>query len=276
MSTKTRTAGGAVLLALIGIALIAFACDDDSTAPTTQGPNIPPLTTFAIDFSAFPDTAGAAAKLADVQSFDNWGWSRVNVFVWNVVITVHAVVPVAAYVEAFNHIPQQQEDGSWVWTYDVIVGNDTVTAELHAGTNAEGLDWEMYLSKSGEFTNFLWYAGQHDLLYTQGTWTLYKNPADPVQFVAIEWHRNLVDSTADIKYTNIEPGSAGNGGYITYGTTTDLTYDAFYDIFIAEQEHYIDIEWNLDTHIGRVLDSTHFEDAAWHCWDEHLEDVACD
>ena len=262
-----------LLIVLIAAGLFVAACDDDTTEPADQGPDIPPLSTFLMNFDNFPDTSSTAGL--DVQSYDNWGWSALNVAVWNLVIAVHGVVPVAAYVESFNHVPQQQEDGSWVWTYNVTSGTDTYTAELHCSTDAEGLNWEMYLSKEGEFTDFLWFEGQNNLLYTHGTWTLYKEPDDPVEFIGIEWHRNLSDGTADIRYTNIESGAPGEGGYISYGTTTDVDYDAFYEIYIIEQQHNIDIEWNLATHPGRVMDETHFEDTLWHCWDENLEDIDC-
>jgi len=221
----------------------------------------------------FPDTG---ATITTTLTRNNWALARINVFVWNLLILVNAAIPVAAYAESFQHIPQQQEDGSWVWTYDVTVGDSTYTAELNASTNSEGLTWEMYLSNAESFTEFLWYSGQHDLLYTHGTWTLYKNPADPVELVGIEWHRSLTNSTADIKYINIEEGGDEYGGFIQYGITDDTSYDAFYDIFIASQERPIDIEWNLDSYIGHIRDEMTYEDTLWHCWDETLSDVACE
>ncbi len=193
-------------------------------------------------------------------------------------ITVHAVVPLAAYAGAFNHTPVRQEDGSWLWTCTVGVGTNNYTAELFAGTDVEGINWQMYLSKSGEnaFTDFLWYEGEHDLLMTEGTWTLYKSPTDTVEYIGITWHRNPTTETGDIKYTNIEPGGSEYGGLITYGTTIDTVYDAYYDVFMAGDEHYIDIDWNITSQAGRVLDSTHFEDDQWHCWDEDLSDTSCE
>jgi hypothetical protein len=264
--------GGLILLTALTFIL---ACGKDSTEPENQGPDIPPLSTFLIDFSAFPHGDTTLAKPADIFTYVNWGYAALNVWVWNAVITAHAVVPVAAYVESFNHTPQQQEDGSWVWSYSFQVGEDTYTAELHASTDSLGINWEMYLSKAGDFTDFLWYSGQHNLLYTEGTWTLYKEPSDPVEYVGVEWQRNLTNNTANITYTNIEEGSAGYGGYITYGTTTDPDYDAFYDIYIIETEHGIDIAWNLDSRAGQVYDEIYFEDTQWHCWDETLSDAEC-
>jgi hypothetical protein len=262
-----------LLIVPIAAIVIIFACSKDSTEPVSQGPDIPPISTFMMDFSTFPDTA---ATINATLTRNNWALARLNVFVWNVVILVHAAIPVAAYAASFQHIPVQQEDGSWVWSYDVVVGDSTYTAELHASTDSEGLNWEMYLSNAESFNDFLWYEGQHNLLYTHGTWTLYKDPNNPVEFVDIEWHRSLTDSTADIKYTNVEEGGDGYGGFIQYGITNDTPYDAFYNIYIAEQERPIDIEWNLDSFIGRIRDEWTYDDTLWHCWDETLDDVACE
>lgn len=258
-----------LLIILAAAFVFMFACNKDTTEPE-QGPDIPPISTFVMDFSTFPDT-GASLTLTR----NNWQLARLNAFFWNVVILVHAAIPVAAYAESFQHTPEQQEDGSWVWSYDVVVGDSTYTAELHAATDTEGINWEMYLSNAESFTDFLWYSGQHNLLCTEGTWTLYKNPAEPVEFVDIEWHRSLTNSTADIKYTNVEEGD-DYGGFIQYGITDDTPYDAFYDIFIASQERNIDINWNLDSHIGRIRDEMFYEDSLWHCWDETLSDVECE
>ena len=276
MKSVRKSTWQILLLTLIGVVIFMIACEKDPTEPA-DSPVIPPISTFLLDLSAFPDTnTTLITKTTDTQTNGNWGWSYLNAFLWNAVIVVHAAIPVAAYVEAFNHIPEEQEDGSWLWTYDVTVGSAVYTAKLYASTDSEGFNWDMYLSKAGDFTDFHWYTGQHNLLYTEGTWTLYKDPDNPVEFIDIVWHRNLQDSTADIKYINVEPETPGNGGYIFYGTVVDTTYDAFYDLFFANLDHYIDIEWNLDEHYGRVLDSLYFEDALWHCWDENLEDIDCE
>ncbi len=265
-----------LLIAISIIIVFTLACEKDPTEPDVEGPDIPPISTFLMDFNALPDTAATLAKPASTLTIDNWLHARLTVFVWNVVVLVHAAVPVAAYAASFQHTPEQQEDGSWVWSYSVDVGDSTYNAELHASTDAEGINWEMYLSLVDGFTDFLWFEGQHNLLYTEGTWTLHKDPDDPAEFVDIEWHRSLTSDVADIKYTNVEVGTDGYDGFIFYGITDETPYDAFYDIFNAAEERNTDIEWNLDTFVGRVRDEMRFEDTLWHCWDETLNDVDCE
>lgn len=113
-------------------------------------------------------------------------------------------------------------------------------------------------------------------MLTEGTWTLNRSPEDPEPFIGIEWERSPESDTGTIRYTNIVPGGPENGGYIFLGTTTDTPYDAFYDIYNKGKDNHTDIQWNRTTQAGQIRDPLHFEDEAWHCWDEELADVDCE
>jgi hypothetical protein len=52
-------------------------------------------------------------------------------------------------------------------------------------------------------------------------------------------------------------------------------YDAFYDIYGAEEDRLLETEWNRDAQAGRVRDEVFFGDADWRCWDETLQDIDC-
>jgi hypothetical protein len=266
-----------LILVLLSTAII-MNCSKKSTEPEENAPEIPSQSTFLIDFNAFPDTSPPSPRLnapmSETQSHENWGWSAFNVLVWNTALTVTLAIPVAAFVQSFNNEPEFR-DGSWVWAYSFSVGGIQHSAELHATMVSEGVNWEMFISKQGVYQNFLWFSGFSNLPLTEGTWTLNKNPNEPVPFMGIEWHRNLQQSTADIKYTNIVPGGAENGGYISYGSTTGGEYDRFYDIFNKGLDNHTDIEWDHTTKEGRVMDAHHFQDSQWHCWNGLLEDITC-
>jgi hypothetical protein len=268
------------LCALAVATALFLSCGEDKPAePEAEAPQIPPVSTFLMNFDDFPSggktSGGNIDPSAKLLSRDNHNWAALHVGVWNLIITVGLAVPSATFVESFAHQPQQQPDGSWKWAYDVTVSGDLYSAALYGSISNFGTQWEMYISKQGEFADFMWYSGEADLFLTEGTWTLNKHPEEPIPFVGIEWHRNIADSTADIKYTNIEPGGAENGGYIFYGVTTDTTYDAFYDIYNKSADNLIDIEWNLTGKDGRVKDPVHFQDEEWHCWDGEWQDIEC-
>ena len=262
-----------LLLSVAAAVLIVMACKDDSTNSGDQPPEIPPISTFQMDFTAFPDTADASAKPSLLLTYNNWGFAAFNVAVWNAFITLGAAIPVAAYAAALQQTPHQQEDGTWVWAYNV---GDAYSAELHGSIDANGVDWEMYISQTGGYSDFMWYSGHNNLTLTQGSWTLYQTPAEPESLLSIVWHRSTDNSTADIKYTNVEPGGDEYGGYIYYGIDPDSTFDAFYNIYNAGADQLTNIEWNLDTYDGRAKAEYRFEDTLWHCWDETLNDVSCE
>ncbi len=249
--------------------------DDDPAGPTAQAPDLPPLTSFVMDFDDFqevrahggPDNGQVAASL-------NWTFSAINVGVWNIILTTGLIVPTAAFVEAFNHEPVFV-NGWWTLSYNFFPGGVTHTARLQGKVQDGQVIWEMYISRSGLFTDFLWYSGVVELDGSEGQWILYTAPDDPVTMLQIDWHRDADLGTADLKYTNIIPENDENGGYIFYGSTASDTFDRCYDIYHKSADNLTEIEWNFTTKVGRVKDETHFGDTDWHCWDELLQDVVC-
>lgn len=267
----------------VGILLVSFLLHcgkEDTTGPDNQPtpPEVPPASTFIIDFESFPDTSGILAELAMPlvdTTRHNWGWAAINVAVWNTILRVTLAVPVAAFLESFHHPPVRQPDGSWHWTYSFRVAGILHTARLEARTVEGGIQWDMFISKENAYTDFHWFEGFSDLPNTSGTWTLNLNPNDPIPFLRIEWQRDVQTETVSIRYTNIVPNSPDNGSYIFYGVSAGSPYDRFYDILSAIDNNLTEIEWNHLSLIGRIKDPRHFGDDTWHCWDELLFDAVC-
>jgi len=264
------------ILFVLAVIVLIISCEDDKTTnPQDQAPTIPPQSSMVINFEEFPDTASGSTPENRILSKRNWGWAAGNVAVWNSILTLTLAVPVTAFIEAFNHQPVKQTDGSWLWQYGVAVQEELFTAKLYGKTVTEGVEWKMLLSKSGAYTDFEWYTGFSNLPATEGTWTLNKDPNIPTPFLYIEWNRNITEGTADVKYTNIVPANPENGSYIHYGKTNEIPHNRFYQIFGAAENRMIDIKWNYEAHFGRVMDTIYFEDTNWHCWDERLDDTSC-
>ncbi|MCU0611600.1 MAG: hypothetical protein MUE60_07415 [Candidatus Eisenbacteria bacterium] len=272
MGRSPRTVAVAAGLLLAGVLVVS--CDKDESTNPTDAPELPPASSMVMDFSDFQEAGVARPSLAPA-SHDNWGWAVLNVAVWNTVLTVTMVVPVASFVEAFNHEPEPQADGSWRWSYGFSAAGVVHTAKLYGRIDLNGTYWDMYISKSGSYTDFRWYTGQTDLAITQGTWTLYQAPETPTPFLGIEWHRTPADSTGDLRYTNIIPSHPDSGGFVHYGLANDLPYNAFYDIHSPSQANTVSIEWNRDTNDGSIRDPHHFGDMSWYCWSSTLDDVVC-
>lgn len=269
-----------LLAALIVLlpALLLNGCGDNTDPENPDAPGLPPLSSFLMDFSDFLPAA-AQMKSADIRanalppSKQHWGWAALNVVVWSTAVSVVTVVPAAAFAESFNHTPVQNEDGTWVWSYSFMANNINHDAELHGKIVDAEIQWKMYISKENSYANFLWYSGASNLLLTDGTWTLNKDPNDPTPFIGIEWNRSLLNETGDIKYTNVSPDALVNGSYIFYGKTTDPVYDAFYNIYNIRKDNHTDIEWNRESKAGQVRDPQYFGDLFWYSWDMNQDDI---
>ena len=264
------------ILATIGFIVLIVSCENDnSTNPQDQIPTIPPQSTMIIDFSEFPDTT-TGDELQNVSfSRTNWEWAAWNVSYWNVMLFQTLAIPVAAFVESFNHQPVQQSDGSWLWQYSISVGGATFTAKLYGKTVNEGIEWRMLLTQEGLFDDFEWFTGFSNLPATEGTWTLNHEPNQATALLDIEWYRNTTEGTASVKYIRVAPGLEENGSYIFYGKTNEIPHNRFYQIFGAAENRLIDTKWNYESLFGRVKDSMYFRDEYWHCWDDKLNDTSC-
>jgi len=267
-----------LVFALVLLVGFVLTCSKDSTEPQETPPALPPTNSFIMDFGSFPLNDGEPlAKTGNVllQTRANWSWAALNVLVWNTVLFVNLAVPVAAFYASFQHDPYKEDDGSWSWSYGFTAQNNQYTAKLNCALYDNLAHWKMYISMDGEFNEFLWYQGEGDLGYSHGTWTLYRDPADPVAYIGMEWNRNPQDGTGDIRYTNIKDEDPNKDSYIKYGTMTDSLYNAYYTIYHKNLDNYTLIEWNRDSKAGRVSDKIHFQDDVWHCWDEMLYDTEC-
>jgi hypothetical protein len=268
-TTRDKTLGHLLLVLAVAV-LTVTGCSAPSGAPT-----VPPEESFIIPFDDFENsgTDGLISLATGNQS--NWNCAAFVVGVWSTVIRVGLAVPVAAFRASFHNIPLQQPDGSWVWSYSVNVGGSIYTAKLHGQFITEGVRWAMNISKEGDYEDFQWYYGEHNLPATDGFWILKKSPADPTDLVRIDWSRNISAGTHAIKYTNIVPDGPENGGYIDTQYTKGTPYDHIWDLYNKGQDNHTYIDWSSTTGEGRVMDSNHFGDDDWHCWDSDRINVDC-
>ena len=257
------------VLLLAGILLLSFtqSCTKQEAA---IAPQLPPQESFVMEFNGFEDTD-------TTKSFTNWFYAATNVAYWNIVINVGLAVPVASFKEAFNHEAIFQGNQTWKWVYSVTVDGITYTAELFGKIlSAEEVQWDMYVSQQNGFTDFHWYTGVVKTDHSAAHWILFKNIANtPVDMVDINYVKDVTAGTAQITYTNIEPNSLENGGYISYGTQNEY-YNANYDIYHTGQDNLTEIEANTSNNEGRVKDPNQFGDEEWHCWNHIRRNIVCE
>jgi hypothetical protein len=253
-----------ILVLALGLMMTFTACESDP-----EPMDLPPAESFVIDLSQFPSNTTKSAE----ASIGNWHYSSLLVLGWNVVIAVNMAIPVAAYAEAFNHIPVYIGDKSWDWSYTVPVGDTTYEATL-IGTHLdkETFSMVMTLSQLGGFQDFKWFEGEVKYDHSEAEWTIIHSPLEPTEYLNVYFQQDNTQASS-IRYTVTDPQNEIYNAYIEFGFDPAYELDAYYTIYRSENPTYM--EWNTTTHAGHVMDLAYFNDDEWHCWDTQLQDVDC-
>lgn len=260
-------------IALAGMLLFFTSCSKDKDEVEKKAPVVPPVTTFAPDFDQMgtpSDTVGSRAT----AFFDNWGFAYVIVAGWHTLINLSMVVPVAAFKESFNHEAiYDPSSGKWNWSYNVTANNATYLAHLSGKQVNDSVEWEMRITESGAYNNFLWFSGVSATDQSGGYWLLYENPTSPNVLLQIDWYRTS-NEVAGITYTNIKPGDVKQGAYVSYKTNTEAL-NRHFEAYNHEASNTTYVQWHSANMNGRVKDKAHFGDNNWHCWDTNLINTIC-
>ncbi len=249
--------------------------DEYSNQPT---PQLPAEASFLMPTEGFTNLDGANDDQIEDRTFTNWGYAAGNVLVWNSLITMHLAVPVLSFRASFNHEAVYQGGGVWLWAYTFRDKGSTFRAELY-GELAVGdmINWTMYISKDGGFGRVLWYSGTTANDGSSATWDLNFDPNNPRPIVHIDYTKDLVSQDAQIRYTNVINGTPEQGGYIEYRheVSAATEFNRHYDVFKAELDNLLEINWNSLYKNGQVKDPVKFMDEDWRCWGTDLHDADC-
>ncbi len=229
-----------------------------------KGPDLPPITTFAIDLSDFT----SAGELKSVDPKSNFHLVVGAVSYWNLVLSAAMVIPVAAYAEAFNHDAVRLDNDTWQWTYAV---NNEYNAKLTADVMNDSVYLSMNIEKADASMDVVWFTGKCDILRTGGEWTVNDVPlASQTAWLFIEWNADYEDKTFDVKYLNVRPGADYEDSYIEYGITNSTDYNAYYNLYNSETNMLYEVDYNTETHVGTVTDGLNQL-----CWDESFNNTIC-
>lgn len=247
-------------------------------------PSLPPAESFIIPFTGYEDldTTGLHSNTGldergGPTSFRNWFYAGSNLVVWNIIVGVNMAIPVASFLEAFNHDAVYDGQGSFIWAYDFTLGNDTFLASLSARliNNNQDVEWVMNISKVGGFTNVEWYRGVTSRDNSRASWSLNHRPNNPQALLDILHEKDLATGEISTRYTNRIPSDPNNGDYIEYKTSNGSTFNRAYDVFRANNNEMLEVEWKAPSGEGRVRNPNFFNDNDWHCWDQDLRDTTC-
>jgi hypothetical protein len=274
-----------LLLVITLITGLFLGCDKE-----TNPPALPPVGTMKIDFSNFVSPAKSAltgGEIKDITIADksNWALASTVAGVWNIILAVNLVIPVASFGQAVNSTPVYLDNKKWEWSYNFNVIGATYKSRLTGQIRSSDIKWEMYIRKEGigAFDELLWYEGTSSLDGKSGQWILNYNQQFPEPFLQIDWEITGTD-IGKIKYTYIRDKKDNRSAdpfkssFIEYGLTTN-TLNAFYNIHqnngVPNVFNDVFIEWSTTIHNGHIKASYYYQDNLWHCWNEIGDNVNC-
>jgi hypothetical protein len=291
------------MAALLAVYLLPACSSTDEGSPADPGypvgaPELPPMSTmvfpvefFGIEMPEVSETSietgkpGAELQRADAANRAN----VINAFVRVVFIQLLMLdaleEPVGAFAYAIHSIPQQQEDGSWLWTYIFVDKGHEYSVFLYGtpGPGDEYVDWRLEVSTNDPdllLDHFVWFDGRAYTGDSHGHWQFYdpvltpptmaSSPAtDGVATVRIEWqnpsateHRLRIDVNGE--------GHPDEGDYLEF----------FESSFLATIDHY-DAGTGEESNITFYADGTgsitvpDYNDGETACWDTQQKDTEC-
>jgi hypothetical protein len=254
---------GAALI-LILLSFFVTSCKKDKSDIST--PIAPSEESFVLNFSDFSN--GKSSK-----TFVNKANAVIYVGVWNTLLAVNLATPIAAFKGTIKETVKLVEPNHWMWEYQTSLFGITFNSQLHAYYSDGKINWEMHISQDGAYQDFVWFTGTSNVEQTNGSWTIYKSPADSQAYMTINWEKNSDNTVAFIKYENVLVNDANNGAYIEYGVNTNTDFNRYYNIVGTEASNYANIEWNSTSKNGRIKAPNSFRDDVWHYWDANGADA---
>jgi len=229
--------------------------------------NTPPFSTLSIDFSNF----NYDSTSLNLNNLPNWQNAVLSVNDWKLFINQTITIPSEVYAEAENQIPCF-EAGSWLWSYNTVVDQINYSVNLYGTVENLNITWDLYISKEGYYSDFLWLTGYQSIDGTAGQWILNKSYEENYNFLKIDWTFENNDSSKTVKYTNIISDNENFGSTIFFDSETGLEMDNYLEIFEASTQDITKIYWNKTYKSGKILIP---HNNIWFCWDENYEDYVC-
>jgi len=265
MGPSTRI--GRTALALLAATAIAAGCTEQSpTGPSGESdgaPVLPDAAWLAFDTSFFGQTAKNEAL-----SKRNYTAAAFRVGILTLVADFVLTPPIAAFALAHSTFPSPQPDGSWIWVYTWVNGDEEVQVRLRGLATEEGAEWEMRITDLAEETeNELWFDGETEDDGHIGSWTFYDFQETGKPAVAtIDWENS--GKTSELVFTDLYEHPGNELSYAIDGTSHSI------DFYNKTDDESSFIHWDAVTGAGSIL-VPDYNDGEKACWDENQLDIDC-
>lgn len=281
---------GLIVAMLIG-ALGFSACGDEPTGPGTEtgAPPLPDLSTMMIDLSFFGiETVGGSSTGGTLEdgsraAGDRSNWIEAAVRALYVKLTFYDAFeePVGAFAAAVNTVPQQQPDGSWLWTFIFVEGGIEYGIYLNGIAVEDHVEWRMEVSSDNpEFPldHFVWFDGESMIDDSAGFWQFYV-PGDVatsgtavtvgVPSVRIDWTN---PSPYEHRLTLLvnEVGSPDEGDWLQFYDSSSVSRLDYHNEDLQQDSN---ITWYPDG--SGSITVPDYNGGFTACWDTNQQNVAC-
>ncbi len=274
----------AAALLLAGLAVLAGGCGDDPASPSVQPPTLPEAARLTVDLAFFDAAAPyAAATTRDPagelrlvgsllpQAKENFVAAYLRATVIRAWTGLALAPPVTAVAVALGQTPQRQPDGSWLWVYTHVYGDQEWQLRLRGAEQPEGVDWELRVTVPGgpaPVADGLWFAGSTWNEGAGGFWTFHDPTltGDP-EVATVAW--GIDGLTETLTLTALSGEDAGDElAFDVTGPEREIRYR---DDSAGQTWH---IRWNEETGAGS-LQVPDYNSGQPACWDGNQDDVAC-
>ncbi len=244
---------------------------DEGDAVTVEPPELPPVSSMTMDFSAFGGGKLAPSRALAAKNFGN---AVTRVLLLDVAVILVLSPPVAFFKTAAGTIPVRQDDGSWLWDYTVNFLGQKYDVDLTGRLVGLKTVWSMKVTNTSRqipLEDFEWYSGEAALDNKSGSWRFF-DPATPNetnQIATIEW--SIRADKSEIVFSNTNGLDLNFGDVLSYSVEGTMALIAFYD---ASKNITADITWELETIAGSIK-VPDYNDGERACWDENQQDVVC-
>lgn len=288
---------------IIGFALVASmfafgACSNDNS-PADPGtplaaPVLPNQSTMTMNLSFFGlDEKASSNKNMDTDAMlasagDHSNWINAVVRALFVQLSFYDAFeePIGAFAYAINSVPQEQPDGSWLWTFIFVEGPIEYSVFLSAMEVDDHIDWRLEVSSNDPaliLDHFLWFDGQSQLDESSGYWQFYGIDEAPaavaglhaaamtpgVPAVRIDWQHNGPNDNRLTILVN-EVGGDDEGDQVDFIETPTSGSISYLDADV--QENHV-IRWNADG--SGDITVPDYNGGLTACWDTEQVNTVC-
>ncbi|WP_142453172.1 hypothetical protein [Gracilimonas mengyeensis] len=203
----------------------------------------------------------------------NFATALVAAGVMKVILDVNLVIPRTLISAAQNHDPEKIANGEWEWEYSTTVNQNNFGVRLTAQANGDSdATWRFFVTNSAAnppLENSLLFEGEATYDAESGSWTYYE-PSSGEQVSVINWEVGEEERSLTLEVTSDRNDN--------FGDTIEYTVDGNIKTVIytdASSGEISTLEFNSETHIGFII-SPDYNNGEKSCWDEDLNNVACD